>query len=173
MYCDLWPETCDLWIVDRSTARDYTVSINVFTTTCFGSLRFQSKRWLSGSLLYLVSLYPVFSKLFLRPFSETQQAYVALRAHVWGDPYIWSSNVMGTDLRYTASGFSFKLCLKLFISSTITICLWSGTRIFLLPHESMQKIPSKVGCFGKIAEVMPWRPTLHKKQKISDSFESL
>ena len=27
MYCDLWPETCDLWIVDRSTARDFTVGM--------------------------------------------------------------------------------------------------------------------------------------------------
>ena len=27
MYCDLWPVTCDLWIVDRSTARDFTVDV--------------------------------------------------------------------------------------------------------------------------------------------------
>ena len=112
------------------------LSINIFTAICFGLFGFQSKRWLTGALLYVVSLYPAFSKLFLRPFSETQQA---LRAHVWGDPYIWSSNVMGTDLRYTASGFSFKLCPKLFISSTINnmIMLWH-TKIYFA-HENMQK----------------------------------
>ena len=125
---------------------------------------------------FIVSLYPAFSKLFLRPFSETQQAYVALRAHVWGDPYIWSSNVMGTDLRYTASGFSFKLCPQLFISSTINnmLMLWHTKICFA--HENLQKIPSEVGYFSKIVELFSTTlmgPICPKTTKVQDSFEFL
>ena len=60
---------------------------------------------------------------------------------------------MGKDLRYTASGFSFKLCPKLFISSTVNnmLILWRTKISFA--HENMQKIPSEVGYFSKIAEL--------------------
>ena len=48
MYCDLWPLAYDLWIVDRSAARDFTVSPNLQWKKCHFSfvLSFLREFWL-------------------------------------------------------------------------------------------------------------------------------